>query len=221
MYQQDRRTRVKICGITRLEHARFASGALADFLGFIFVEGTPRYIAPEKAAEIISWIEGPRAVGVFMNETAERINAVTADSGVHMVQLHGEESPEVCRQVLAPVIKAFRVKPGMSRDVVIEMLRPYRDVAEYFLFDSWVEGVAGGTGHTFDWNIIRDLSEDWPVMLAGGISAGNVRRAVNLVQPHAVDVSSGVELSPGIKDFDRIEALMDEMREIWEEQEGM
>jgi phosphoribosylanthranilate isomerase len=205
------RTKIKICGITRLEDARFASGAMADYLGFIFVESSPRYIAPEKAAEIAGWVEGPRCVGVFMNEKPGVVNARALESGMHMVQLHGDESPEVCSEIGFPVIKAFRIKPGMSQDGILEMIRPYRDVTEYLLFDTWDAVSGGGTGKTFDWNILRRLSEDWPVILAGGITPDNVRRAIRTVSPAAVDVSSGVEASPGIKDFDLITELMDEI----------
>ncbi len=219
MYLEENRTKVKICGITKLEDARFASGALVDFLGFIFVENSPRYIKPEDAAEIIGWVEGPQCVGVFADKKPGEINAISLETGLHMVQLHGDETPEDCFNISLPVIKAFRVKPDMNSSDILEMIRPYRDVAEYFLFDAWDQDMLGGTGKTFDWNILREIGEDYPIILAGGIGPDNVRRAIKTVHPKAVDLSSKLELEPGIKDFDLIRDLMDEMQEIWELQE--
>ncbi|MCH8566983.1 MAG: phosphoribosylanthranilate isomerase [Balneolales bacterium] len=219
MYLEDKRTRIKICGLTRLEDCRFASGALVDYLGFIFVESSPRYIEPEKAAELINWVEGPKCVGVFRNLPAPKVNAMALESGVHLVQLHGEESPEYCAEIQFPVIKAFRIKADMDRDSLMEMIKPYRDHVEYFLFDSYDPKMAGGTGKTFNWNVLRELPEDYPFFLAGGLSKENVRRAIHQLQPYAVDLSSSVEESPGVKDFELLDELMEEMREIWDEQE--
>jgi phosphoribosylanthranilate isomerase len=219
MYLEDNRTRVKVCGITTLEDARFASGALVDYLGFIFVENSPRYIAPEMAAEIIGWVEGPQCVGVFADKSPGEINAIALESGIHLVQLHGNETPEDCFNITLPVIKAFRIKPEMSYDDVLNMVRPYRDVADYLLFDSWDKEALGGTGKTFDWNILKDIADDYPYFLAGGLNPSNVRDAIKKTGAYAVDLSSSLELRPGVKDFDLIQELMDEMQEIWELQE--
>lgn len=216
MFLEDNRTRVKICGITKLEDARYASGAMADYLGFIFVEKSPRYISPEDAAEIIGWVEGPECVGVFADKKPGEVNAVAVESGLKVVQLHGNESPEDCFNINLPVIKAFSIKPDMNYRDVESMIKPYRDVAEHILFDSWDANLLGGTGKQFDWNIIRDISADYSVFLAGGLNAGNVRRAIKTVRPFSVDLSSSLEMKPGVKDFDLIQELMDEMQEIWE-----
>lgn len=219
MHLEDRRTRIKICGITTLEDARFASGALADFLGFIFVPDTPRYVPPETAAEMIQWVEGPKCVGVFMNETPGKINAIALQCGLDMVQLHGEETPEDCAAITLPVMKAFRIRPEMNTADLHAMMKPYERVADYFLLDAWHKDKAGGTGERFNWEVIGDLTERYPIMLAGGLNPDNVRGAVEQVGPFGLDVSSGVEQSPGVKDFELIIDLMEEMREIWEEQE--
>ena len=219
MYIKDNRTRIKICGITRLEDARFASGALADYLGFIFVESSPRYINPEDATEIIGWVEGPQCVGVFANKKPGEINALALECGLHMVQLHGDETPEDCFNINLPVIKAFRIKPDMETRDIIEMVQPYRNVVEYVLFDSWNKDALGGTGKTFDWTQLENIAEDYPFFLAGGLHSGNIREAIKKTHPYAIDLSSSLEEAPGIKDFDLIDELMAELNEIWELQE--
>lgn len=216
MYLEDNRTRVKVCGITRLEDARFASGALVDYLGFIFVEESPRYVKPEDAAEIIGWVEGPKCVGVFANKKPGEVNAIALESGIHYVQLHGEETPEDCFNINLPVIKAFRIKPDMTQDDIIAMIKPYRDVVDYVLFDTWHASKLGGTGDVFDWTVLDGINEEYPFFLAGGISPENAKKAVGASKPYALDLSSSLETEPGVKDFDRIQDLMDEMQEIWE-----
>jgi len=215
----DYRTRIKICGITKLDDARFASGAMADYLGFIFSDKSARYVEPDVAREIISWIEGPETVGVFVDHPADDVNDIIEKTGIHYVQLHGNEPPEYCAHMDRPIIKAFRVKADMSEQDILEMIKPYERTVEFFLFDSFDEAQHGGTGKQFDWNIVREVSKIYPVFLAGGIGTLNVRRAIRLVEPYAVDISSSLEMAPGIKDFDKMNEFFDEIREIWDEQE--
>lgn len=209
MFIDDRKVKVKICGITRLEDARFASGAMVDYLGFIFVKDSPRYIDPEKAAEIIGWVEGPQPVGVFANESAGHINAVAIESGIKMVQLHGDEPPGYCDEITLPVIKAFRIAEGMSTADIERMVYPYRDVVDFFLFDTWHPVLLGGTGAAFEWGLLKPLADEYPFFLAGGLNSGNVGDAIREASPYAVDVSSSLETEPGIKDFDLISGFMD------------
>lgn len=215
----ENRTKVKICGLTTLEDARFASGALADFLGFIFYPDSPRYIEPAKAGAIINWIEGPEKVGVFVNQPLDDVNSIARKTGIDLVQLHGNESPEYCDLVEKPVIKAFHITADKSAtDLRIE-IEPYADVADYYLFDSKTDSLWGGTGKVFDWEILKKVTDEKPFFLSGGLNPENIREAIKTVNPPAVDLSSGLEESPGLKDFDKIETFFEEMRSIWDEQE--
>ena len=215
----ENRTKVKICGLTTLEDARFASGALADYLGFIFYKGSPRYVEPAKAGAIINWIEGPEKVGVFVNQPLDDVNTIAKQTGIDLIQLHGNESPEYCELVDKSVIKAFHVSMETTADELSSEIKKYQQVADYFLFDTKMDGAWGGTGKTFNWSILTNLPEDKPFFLSGGLNAENIQRAINTVNPAVVDLSSGLEESPGLKDFDKIERFFDEMRDIWEEQE--
>lgn len=217
--EPENRTEVKICGITTLEDARFASGALADYLGFIFYGESPRYVDPAKAGAIINWIEGPKKVGVFVNQPLDDVNSIATQTGIDLVQLHGNESPEYCNLVDLPVIKAFHVSDGTSSDELRERVEIYRECTEFFLFDTKTDSEWGGTGKTFNWNLIRDISGEHPFFLAGGLHAGNVEQAIKEVNPSVVDLSSGLEEAPGLKDFKKIEEFFDVMRDIWEDQE--
>jgi len=217
--EPENRTEVKICGITTLEDARFASGALADYLGFIFYSESPRYVDPAKAGAIINWIEGPRKVGVFVNQPLDDVNSIATQTGIDLVQLHGNESPEYCNLVDLPVIKAFHVSDGSSSDELKEKVEIYRECTEFFLFDTKTDSEWGGTGKTFNWKLIRDISGEHPFFLAGGLHAGNVEQAIKEVNPSVVDLSSGLEEAPGLKDFKKIEEFFDVMRDIWEDQE--
>ncbi|MEX0686012.1 MAG: phosphoribosylanthranilate isomerase [Balneolales bacterium] len=214
MFIEDRRTRVKICGITTLEDGRFASGAQADYLGFIFWPGSKRYITPERATEIIGWIEGPECVGVFVDQTIEEVNRIAIEAGIDLVQLHGEESVEYCQQMVKPVIKSFRIKPEMTGNDIENLVSPYLDHVSYILFDSYDKIFHGGTGKTFNWNLLEKIRMKVPVILAGGISAENVVQAINSVKPFMVDVSSSLENEPGIKDFDKITEFFEQMDAI-------
>lgn len=216
---EEARTKVKICGLTSLHDARFVSGALVHYMGFIFYEESPRYIKPAEAGAIINWIEGPQCVGVFVNQPLDDVNMVARQTGIDMVQLHGTESAEYCGLVEKPVIKAVHVSENTTADMLAEQIEPYRSSVDYLLFDTQTDGQWGGTGQYFDWNVLEQLSSGIPFFLSGGLQAGNVREACQTVHPYAVDLSSGVESEPGIKSFDKIEDFMERMRDIWEQQE--
>ncbi|MCH8557306.1 MAG: phosphoribosylanthranilate isomerase [Balneolia bacterium] len=203
---------IKICGITRKDDAKHAADSGADFLGFIFVENTPRYIEPNAAGKISSSVQNADYVGVFMDEDPEKVNTIAELSGLSFLQLHGDESPEYCQQMRLPIIKAFRIKPDMDEDDIYKLISPYKNCAEYVLLDAWHPDAAGGTGHTFDWSTAKKLHKDFRIILAGGLKPENVKHAVQAVKPFGIDVSSGVEISPGIKDHDKISQLIESVR---------
>ncbi|NNF58070.1 MAG: phosphoribosylanthranilate isomerase [Rhodothermaceae bacterium] len=203
------RTKVKLCGITRLEDARYAAAVGADFLGFIQYPDSPRYIEPAKAKEIIEWVVGPEPVGVFVNQAPEAINARCAEVGFRLAQLHGHESPEDCAAVEVPVIKAFRVQHDASSEQLRYLIEPYRDVVDFILLDTHKTSLWGGTGESFNWRLARELASEYDLFLAGGIDAENVAEAIATMRPYAVDLSSSVEASPGVKDFDKLADFFD------------
>lgn len=216
--ETDSRTKVKICGITTLEDARFVAGALADYLGFIFYNKSPRYIEPAKAGAIINWIEGPQKVGVFVNQALDDVNDISTQTGIDLVQLHGDESSGYCDMINFPVIKAFHITSETKPDELASDIAVYKNSADYFLFDTKIDGLYGGTGQTFDWSLLENLSMGKPFFLSGGLNTNNVQQAIEKVSPDVVDLSSGLEESPGLKDFDKIEDFFDVMRDIWEKQ---
>ena len=205
--------KVKICGITNLADARFAAGAGADYLGYIQYPDSPRYILPEKAAEISAWVFGAESVGVFVDESAEHVNRIAAMAKFDFVQLHGNETVATCAAINGRVIKAFKVKPGDSTDDVARRIEPYLDVADYVLLDAFSGDQIGGTGKTISWEVAAELASKFPLFLAGGISPENVSEAIDAVDPFGVDLSSGVESAPGQKDFDKISRFMEIVRQ--------
>ncbi len=189
------RTKVKICGITSIEDALTACEGGADAVGFVFWEKSPRFIPPESAARITRMLPPFVAtVGVFVDEDADTINRTARTAGLSCVQLHGDEDPETCGAVEVKVIKAVRIKGPES----LEGLERF-DVSAYLL-DTFKEGVPGGTGAVFDWEIARKARSLGHIILSGGLTPDNVADAVSFVKPYAVDVSSGVESRPGRKD---------------------
>lgn len=199
------RTRIKICGMTDGNDVRHAVDAGVDALGFIFVPDSPRYINPEPAREIISRLPPfVDAVGVFMNEEAARVQEIVQYCGLTMLQLHGVETPEYCRQFQLRVVKAFQVHPELSA----ENLKPYEDAVSAFLLDTCHKTRGGGTGQVFDWTRLKELQPAKPVILAGGIGPDNVVRAISEVRPFAVDVNSAVETEPGRKSAELVTRLM-------------
>lgn len=203
---------LKICGITNLADARFAAAAGADYLGFIQYTGSPRYIEVSAAAEIIEWVFGPRTVGVFVDADAEHINETASAAGFDLVQLHGNESVETCRDVHLPIIKAFRVSENDELGDLRERMHAYVGVARYFLLDTHHDTRKGGTGKAFDWTFARVLAQEFPIFLAGGINPENAAQAYRVVKPHGLDVSSGLESVPGQKDYPKVEAFFDAVR---------
>lgn len=205
-------TKVKICGITNLEDARFASGAMVDYLGFIFTEKSKRYIDPEKAGAMINWLEGPEKVGVFMNQPLDDVNLLAKFSGIDYVQLHGQETIEYCQLIEKPIIKVIHVGASSTKVELETEVALYSEVAKFLLFDTKSNGEFGGTGKTFDWSLLNGIAGDKPFFLAGGLTPDNVSEAIDIVNPYAVDVNSGVEEEPGLKDFEKIERLMENLK---------
>lgn len=216
---EEARSKVKICGLTSLHDARFVSGALVNYMGFIFYDESPRYIEPAKAGAIINWIEGPECVGVFVNQPLDDVNMIARQTGVDLVQLHGNESAEYCDLVEKRIIKALHISSTTTVDELSEKVDEYRPHVDYILFDTKIDGQWGGTGQTFDWEILEEGAGGVPFFLSGGLNPDNIRAACETVHPFAVDLSSGVESEPGVKSFDKVEAFMEEMRKIWDEQE--
>ena len=201
------RTRVKICGITRLEDALVAIDAGADALGFVFYAPSPRYVQPARAAEIIQQLPPfVTTTALFVDAPAAEVAAILAQTQVDLLQFHGDETQEYCTQFARPYFKAVRMSPEL--DVKREVGRYHS--ARAVLLDAYRPGVPGGTGETFDWERIpADL--DKPLILAGGLDQENVQRAIQKVRPYAVDVSGGVELSKGLKDRSKITIFMKEV----------
>ena len=194
------RTRIKVCGITRTADASAAVAAGADALGVVLAP-SPRQVTLEQGEAVLAGVSPlVTRVGVFVDAKPAFVAEAVARLGLGAVQFHGSETPEACAAAAAPVIKAFRVGPGFAAAEV----ERYAGTVAAVLLDAFEPGVAGGTGRTFDWEAAR-LVPDWaPLILAGGLTAENVGAAVAALHPFAVDVSSGVEVSPGIKDHDRI-----------------
>lgn len=194
-------TKAKVCGITNIDDAKASVEAGCDALGFVFYKKSPRYIAPEKAKEII--IQLPKnviKVGVFVNSKEKTIKHIARVCRLDILQFHGDETPEFCARFgNYKIIKAFRVKDGLD----LESILRYNPFA--YLFDTFVKSKVGGTGKPFNWRLIRHLNGiKRPIFLSGGLNERNVRRAIESVRPEWVDVSSSVEIMPGKKNHQKV-----------------
>jgi len=193
------RTRIKVCGITRLEDALAASVLGVDAVGFVFYKKSPRYITPMKAAAIIRKLPPfVSAVGLFVNPEQSFIDEVLSLCPLGVIQLHGDESPEFCQAQARRVIKAIAV--SCKKD--LESAKQYN--CSILLDTKAPKGVYGGTGNSFDWSLLQGFSHDSPLILAGGLNSQNTATALSHRQWFALDVSSGVETAPGIKDNAKI-----------------
>jgi phosphoribosylanthranilate isomerase len=207
------RTRVKICGITRVEDALSAVDAGADAIGLVFYAPSPRCVSIEQAQKIVAAIPPfVSVVGLFVNATTFEIQSVLSQVRLDIVQFHGDETPQDCAQVCAqinlPYYKAVRVKSDTN---LLQYAIDFK-AANALLLDTYSEQAYGGTGHVFDWNLIpKNLPK--PIILAGGLDANNVMGAIKQMRPYAVDVSGGVELTKGIKDAAKIAAFMQAVKE--------
>lgn len=193
---------VKVCGLTREQDAALAWELGAAALGFVFHSPSPRGLTVRRAAQLTRALpQEAFCVGVFVDVVPEEVNAVCAEAGLSAAQLHGGETPEACAAVTVPVIKALRAE---------ELADPGRVDAyrvAVFLLDAHVPGRTGGTGHLADWDAARRLARKVPLVLAGGLNPANAREAWESVKPAALDLGSGVESAPGIKDPKKIRAL--------------
>ena len=202
-----RRTRVKICGITRPEHARAAAGAGADAIGLVFYGPSPRHVDQARARTVCAALPPlVSVVGLFVNPEPREVEAVIEGLPVDLLQFHGDEPPELCAGTGKPYVKAVRVR---TRDDIVDAATRYTD-ARALLLDAHHDALWGGTGSRFDWSVVPD-DIGRPIVLAGGLTPENVAGAIRLVRPFAVDVSGGVESAPGEKDAQRIERFMKEV----------
>jgi phosphoribosylanthranilate isomerase len=202
------RTRIKICGITRREDAMTAADAGADAIGFVFHRPSPRYVDPDVAASIAREMPPFVAiVGLFVDADASLISDLAVRARLSTLQFHGDETAEFCAQFARPFMKAIRVRPGVD---LLQYAALFSG-ASALLLDAYRPGIPGGTGETFDWELVpRNLQSR--IVLSGGLTAANVGVGIRRLTPWAVDVSSGVEQSPGVKDPDRIEQFVAAVR---------
>lgn len=212
-------TRVKVCGVTEVDHALVAAEAGADLLGLVFYPPSKRYVSPEKAKEIASAVgqchPRPLTVGVFVNVPAREVNSIADFCGLDWVQLSGYEDWQYCQLIEKPLIKAIHVARGQStEDIMADLTLGYRILGRNgftYLLDTEVKDSYGGTGNTFDWTLAKTVSSSSTVLLAGGLDADNVSEAITAVRPWGVDVSSGVETGDK-KDIAKIKAFIEAVR---------
>ena len=205
---------IKICGLTTLDDALAAVEAGADLLGFNFYPPSPRYVTPEACGEITAVVHRRSpilCVGVFVNEPPARVAAILAAAGLDLAQLHGHETPADLRALGGRAFKAFRGVGADHADYAAASAgRPA------FLIDAYSPALYGGTGQTADWTAARPLAEQYPLLLAGGLTPANVAEAIAQVQPWGVDVASGVEGAPGRKDAAKVVAFIQTARSVGE-----
>lgn len=204
------KVKVKICGITNLEDASIAVELGADALGFIFAS-SPRQIALQKAREIIRIVKPyVKTVGVFVNEAPAKIRAMMQHCGLDLAQLHGDESPAFCDELMPYAIKALRIKD----ESCLQTARAYHGKVRALLLDTYSKEKAGGTGKIFDWQLaVKIKQQGTPVILSGGLGPLNIIAAIDTVRPWAVDVNSGVEVAPGKKSRRLIRELAARVRQ--------
>jgi phosphoribosylanthranilate isomerase len=209
------RTRIKICGLTRIEDVRAAVNAGADALGFVFYAKSPRFISAPDAAKLLTGVPPfVSSVGLFVNASSDEVSEIISQAPVSLMQFHGDETAAQCAAMAdmtgRPFMRALRVEPTMSAADLLECEREYRDASPLFsglLLDAFVEGYGGG-GKVFDWSLIpEELAPR--VVLSGGLNSHNAAEAVARIRPFAVDVSSGVEAGKGIKDAALIRAFIE------------
>lgn len=237
--------KIKICGITTADDARFCAESGVDFVGLVFVSGSPRFVVVDAAKRLVETVRkhssSTRVVGVFRDAAVEVMNRTAATAGLDLLQLHGSETPEAVAALSLPVIKAFRIggRPSpaardaslatLARNDIARHQRPlsfraaarnrtamntcdYR-AAAWFLFDTFHESVAGGTGKRFDWSLLPRRRER-PFFLAGGLAPENIEEAIERVRPDGIDISSGVESAPGRKSRALIARLLEKVRAL-------
>ena len=202
-------TRIKICGITCGQDAVIAAELGTHAVGLMFYEDSPRFVSLDKACKVIEVLPPfITRVGVFVNPVEQQVNSILGALRLDLLQFHGDEPARFCAQFGVPYIKAVRVGKGMD---LLQYASRYHD-AKGLLLDAHSEAAYGGTGETFDWNLIPG-NLPLPIILSGGLNAANVARAIRQMRPWAVDVSSGVESSKGIKDAAKIAAFIKEARD--------
>jgi phosphoribosylanthranilate isomerase len=200
------RTRVKICGITRCQDAEFVAEMGVDAIGLVFFSASPRAVTIAQAKEIVAVLPPfVSVVALFVDADATTVNDCLSALPIDILQFHGDESPDYCRQFGRPYMKAVRMREGTD---LVALSKAYKE-ASALLLDSYQPGVPGGTGQIFDWSMIKKINK--PIILAGGLTVENVAMAIKQVQPYAVDVSGGVEQDKGIKDQTKINAFMREV----------
>ena len=215
-------TRVKICGIRNEAHALAAAGAGADFIGLVFAP-SPRQITPAQAEKIATAVKqsghATEVVGDFVNLPASEVNKIADSCQLDWVQLSGDESWEYCYKINRPLIKAFRISRRQSPQEICDILaggtKILTNQKHIYLLDSRVKGKYGGTGMTFDWNLARQVAEQFPVIIAGGLTPENVGELVKLTKPWGIDVSTGVETG-GVKSVEKIRAFIRAVRSVEE-----
>jgi phosphoribosylanthranilate isomerase len=203
--------KIKICGITNTEDAEVAVAAGADALGFVMYRKSPRWVEPAVARSIIAGLPPfVLAVGVFVNEEAAKVRTLMDECGLVLAQLHGDESAVYCQNLGRPVLKVLRLKDRATLLALAEFQG--RANVRGVLIDAFSDQAYGGTGQTVDWTLAEEAARSNRVILAGGLSPANVAGAIRLVRPYGVDVSSGVEKSPGKKDHHKLKAFIEAVR---------
>jgi phosphoribosylanthranilate isomerase len=198
--------RIKICGITREVDALYAASLGADAVGFVLAE-SPRRIEPPMVRKIcLSLPPFVTTVGVFVDMDLDAVREIATLCRLDWVQLHGNESPDYCRALDLKALKAIRVKDGQS----IETMATYRECVKGFVLDTYVKGQRGGTGKSFDWSLAKEAKRYGPIIVSGGLTPEDVREAIKVVKPYGVDVSSGVESAPGVKDHDKMRRFVEQ-----------
>jgi phosphoribosylanthranilate isomerase len=211
-------TLIKICGLSDVRHALAAAETGADFIGFVFAESR-RMVSVKKATGIVRTLESissrPRIVGVFAGQSAEEVNLTAEACRLDVVQLSGDEGWSYFSKINFPIIKVIHIHPGMTAAQVINEINSkthfVRSINVTFMLDSGACGRYGGTGQTFDWQVAREVSMEYPIIVGGGLNPGNVRQLLETVNPWGVDVSSGIETS-GSKDVSKIKSFIDTVR---------
>ena len=203
--------KIKICGITNVEDAKVAVAAGADALGFVMYRKSPRFVEPAVVKAIVAGLPPfMLPVGVFVNEEPARVRTLMDECGLALAQLHGDETAPYCQDLGRPVLKALRLKDRGTFLALAEFSG--RANVRGFLIDAFSDQAYGGTGQTVDWGLAQEVAQSMPVVLAGGLTPVNVAEAITRVRPYGVDVSSGVELSPGKKDHKKVKDFIRAVR---------